>query len=232
LISFSRSATSFSRKIRKLTGYRPGNKKLYELAFRHRSASALLKDGTPVNNERLEFLGDAIFGAVIADYLFTQFPNRDEGKLTQMRSRIVNREFMNSLALTMGINEFIISQSLNTTKNISGNTLEALTGALFIDKGYRKTRKFILKKIIKLHISNSLLLSENKDYKSLLIQWGQKNKKEICFEIYEMIDEMEKLPRFVASVKVMDDKIGEGSGYTKKEAQQRASRTALKNLPS
>ena len=210
----------------------PGNRKLYELAFTHRSASVLLMDGTHVNNERLEFLGDAIFGAVITDYLFMQFPNRDEGVLTKMRSRIVNREFMNSLATTLGINELIISQSLNTTKNISGNTLEALTGALFIDKGYRKTRKFILKKIIKLHISNSFLLSENNDYKSLLIQWGQKNKKEIYFEIYEMVDEMEKLPLFIASVKVMDNKIGEGSGYTKKEAQQKASRQALENLPT
>jgi ribonuclease III len=221
-----------SRKIKKLTGFQPGNIKLYELAFTHRSASVVLENGRQVNNERLEFLGDAILGAVVTDYLFKEFPHYNEGDLTKLRSKIVNREFMNSLAQKIGIDTFIISQpkGMPQRKHIYGNTLEALIGSIFLDKGFRKTRKFISKKIIRPHVNTAWLISSNTDYKSMLIQWGQKNKQEISFENYELVDGEEKLPLFVASVKVMNLCVGEGTGLTKKEAQQHAAKHALENI--
>lgn len=221
-----------SRKIKKLTGFQPGNIKLYELAFTHRSASVVLENGRQVNNERLEFLGDAILGAVVTDYLFKEFPHYNEGDLTKLRSKIVNREFMNSLAQKIGIDTFIISQpkGMPQRKHIYGNTLEALIGSIFLDKGFKKTRKFISKKIIRPHVNTAWLISSNTDYKSMLIQWGQKNKQEISFDNYELVDGEEKLPLFVASVKVMNLCVGEGTGLTKKEAQQHAAKHALENI--
>lgn len=229
---FFESNKQVSRKIKKLTGFPPGNIKLYELAFTHRSASVILENGQQVNNERLEFLGDAILGAVVTDYLFKEFPHYNEGDLTKLRSKIVNREFMNSLAQKIGIDTFIISQAkgMPQKKHIYGNTLEALIGSIFLDKGFKKTRKFILKKIIRSHVNSAWLISSNTDYKSLLIQWGQKNKQEISFDNFELVDEEEKLPVFVASVKVMNLCVGEGTGSTKKEAQQHAAKHALENI--
>ncbi len=226
---FFDSKKRYSGKIKKLTGYPPGNMKLYELAFTHRSASVILEDGRRVNNERLEFLGDAVLGAVIADYLFLKFPESTEGDLTKMRSKIVNRVFMNNLARDMGVHNFIVSNAngMPQNKHIFGNTLEALIGSLFLDKGFKKTRKFILGKIIKPHVSRAWLLSSNTDYKSLLIQWGQKNKQEISFDNYELVDEEEKFPVFVSSVKIANMGVGEGTGLTKKEAQQHAAKHAL-----
>lgn len=226
------SKKRISGKIKKLTGFQPGNLKLYELAFTHRSASLILEDGRKVNNERLEFLGDAILGAVITDYLFLKFPDSTEGDLTKMRSKIVNREFMNSLAKKIGIHDFIVSNvnGMPHKKHIYGNTLEALIGSLFLDKGFKKTRKFILRKIIRPHVNSGWLVSSNTDYKSLLIQWGQKNKQEISFDNYELVDEEEKMPVFVASVKVSNLCVGEGTGLTKKEAQQHAAKHALENI--
>jgi len=226
------SKKRFSGKIKKLTGYPPGNRKLYELAFTHRSASVILEDGRRVNNERLEFLGDAILGAVIADYLFLKFPESAEGDLTKMRSKIVNREFMNNLARDLGVHDFIVSNAngMPQKKHIFGNTLEALIGSLFLDKGFKKTRKFILRKIIRPNVNSGWLISSNSDFKSLLIQWGQKNKQEISFDNYELVDEEEKMPVFVASVKVSNLCVGEGTGPTKKEAQQHAAKNALENI--
>lgn len=231
---FFDSNKRLSQKIKKLTGFQPGNIRLYELAFTHRSASVVLEDGTQVNNERLEFLGDAIFGAVVTDFLFTRFPHKNEGDLTKMRSKIVNREYMNSLAKKIGINGFIISQpmGIQLKKHIYGNTLEALIGTVFLDKGFKKTRKFILKKIIKPYINSSWLISSNSDYKSMLIQWGQKNKQEISFDNYELVDREEKLPVFVATARIMNQNAGEGTGSTKKEAQQHAAKHALENISS
>ena len=229
---FFDSKGRFSKKIKNLTGFQPGNIRLYELAFTHRSASVILENGEQVNNERLEFLGDAIFGAVVTDFLFNSFPNCNEGELTKMRSKIVNREFMNTLAQDIKINHFIVSQprGMLLKKHIYGNALEALIGSVFLDKGFKKTRKFILKKIIRPFVDPEWLISANTDYKSILIQWGQKNKQEVSFENYERLNEEEKLPVFVSSVKIMDLPVGEGMGSTKKEAQQLAAKQALETI--
>ncbi len=222
----------FSKKITKLIGSRPGNIKLYELAFTHRSATIVLDDGSHFNNERLEFLGDSILGAIITDYLFNQFLYRNEGNLSKMRAKIVNRDFLNSMAQKMGMQNYLISH-LNGSlhkKHVYGNTLEALIGTIYIDKGFKKTRKFVHEKIIKPYVDPLWIVSDDSDYKSLLMQWGQKNKQEISFDNIERRDDKLNHPVFISSVKIMNNYVGAGTGLTKKEAQQHAAKLALENI--
>src|SRR5512133_2547870 len=133
-----------------MVGFKPGNLKLYEIAFIHRSASFTLPDGKKINNERLEYLGDAVLDAILSDYLFELFPDANEGFLTKIRSRIVNREVLNQLAVSMGIDKVLISNlgSGHQTRNLYGDALEALIGALFLDKGFERTKKIILKNVL------------------------------------------------------------------------------------
>ena len=132
----------FGSRLREILGFKPGNLRLYEIAFIHRSASYTLPNGKRINNERLEFLGDSILDTILSDFLFTRFPDANEGFLTKIRSRIVNRDILNQLAVSMGINKILVSNvsPVNVTKNLYGDALEALIGAVYIDKGLRKTK--------------------------------------------------------------------------------------------
>ena len=211
-----------------LLGYYPRKWDVYELAFIHRSASVLLGNGTSVNNERLEFLGDAVLDAVIAEFLFDRFPGKDEGFLSKMRSKIVKRKQLNYLADKIGVNQLVTSNSINYRggKHISGNAFEALVGAVYLDKGYNKTRDFIIKKILDNHIDLLELEQKESDYKSRIIEWAQKNKIEINFESEEEIGNSSKIPYFVARVVISNQLMGEGRGASKKEAEQNASEQA------
>jgi len=207
----------------------PGKIKLYEIAFLHRSASVTFSDGTIINNERLEYLGDAILDAIIADYLFKKFPRKKEGFLTQMRSKIVKRSNLDHLARQVGVDELIVS---NTNRNIHkkhiyGDAFEALIGAIYLDKGYEKTRKYIVNNVIKNYVDLDQLINTEMDYKSRIIEWGQKNKYNIIFETKEECHELEQSPVFVASISVGDTTLGCGQGKSKKEAEQNASEQAF-----
>lgn len=218
----------FVRKLYRLTGFFPGNHKVYKIAFTHKSASIQFDSERYINNERLEYLGDAILAAVIADYLFSYFPFKKEGFLTKIRARIVSREQLNEIAIKLGLQELIISQlKVNGTKNIYGNAFEALIGAIYIDKGYKKTKRFIIKKIIKKYININELIQSDSDYKSKLIELAQKNKLEIVFEDSDGELNEQNVPFFKSSVKINNKIFGKGTGNSKKEAQQQASREAL-----
>ncbi|MDP4210483.1 MAG: ribonuclease III [Bacteroidota bacterium] len=210
----------------------PGKLKLYEIAFLHRSASISFSDGTVVNNERLEYLGDAILDAVIADYLFKKFPRKKEGFLTQMRSKIVKRANLDQLARNLGVDYFIVSNTQRNShkKHIYGDAFEALIGAIYLDKGYEKTRKYIINYVLKNFVDLEDLLSKETDYKSRIIEWGQKNKEMVTFETAEEYTEMEQAPSFVAHVKSSGLLIGEGMGRSKKEAEQNAAEQAYNNV--
>lgn len=210
----------------------PGKLKLYEIAFLHRSASISFSDGTVVNNERLEYLGDAILDAVIADYLFKKFPRKKEGFLTQMRSKIVKRANLDQLARNLGVDYFIVSNTQRNShkKHIYGDAFEALIGAIYLDKGYEKTRKYIINYVLKNFVDLEDLLSKETDYKSRIIEWGQKNKEMVTFETAEEYTEMEQAPSFVAHVKSSGHLIGEGMGRSKKEAEQNAAEQAYNNV--
>lgn len=213
----------------------PGTCDLYHIAFIHKSARLRLKDGTTVDNERLEFLGDAILDAVIAEYLYKIYPEQDEGFLTQLRSKIVKRKQLNKLAQKLGLSTLIKSNtSMNQAqKNILGNAFEALIGAVYLDKGYLQTKKFIINRILARYLDLEKLSLRESDFKSRLIEWAQKNKKEISFVNKEEINVPGREMVFMSSVIIMDQSYGTGSGYSKKEAEQKAAEQALlKVMPS
>lgn len=222
---------SFTRQLKRILGFRPGNFKLYQLAFVHKSASGFIFNDTKLNNERLEFLGDAILDSMVAEYLFRRFPDKEEGFLTQTRSKLVNRDNLNHLAIKLGIGEMIISKmSKDNHRSVYGDTLEALIGALYLDKGYKRTKSIVLERIIQSDININRLLATETDFKSRVIEWGQKNKKTVSFTSFEEIEEQSNTPVFITHLFVVDDVVGRGSGFSKKESEQNAARQALQLL--
>lgn len=228
LVNLFGSKRIFFLTLKRITGFFPGELAFYELAFIHKSASKTT-NGHFVNNERLEYLGDAILDAVVADFVFTSFPHKDEGFLTQMRSKLVKRAFLDDLAMQLGIHRLVISQipSFNNKKHLYGNALEALVGAIYLDKGYALTKKFVINKVIKKYVDLQELIQTETDFKSRIIEWGQKNKQEIYFDNQEEIFDLKKNPIFISRVKVVDKNIGTGKGFSKKEAEQNAAEQAL-----
>jgi ribonuclease-3 len=201
------------------------------MAFIHKSASIVMQNGDVINNERLEYLGDAILDAVVADYLFKAFPDKNEGFLTKMRSKMVKRKHLNLLAYRMGLNQLIISHTnpVNVSKHLYGNALEALVGAIYLDKGFSKTCQFVERIINKFVDIEKLKLSES-DYKSKLIEWAQKNKVEVIFDSHEELSGNHKIPQFVSYIKLLNEELGRGVGHSKKDAEQKAAKIALENI--
>jgi ribonuclease-3 len=222
----------FGSRLKNIFGFKPGNLKLYEIAFIHRSASFILPDGKKINNERLEYLGDAVLSAILSDYLFEKFPDANEGFLTKIRARIVNREILNQLAISMGINKILISNtnSTHTTKNLYGDSLEALIGSLFLDKGFKKTKKLFIANVINKYLDLELIVETDTDYKSLVFEWVQKNKSSLLFKYNEEYDFNLKKSVFSTTLAIDNKNLGEGHGTSKKEAEQEASSQAWKCL--
>lgn len=222
---------TFRSELKKILGFRPRKTGLYEVAFIHRSATVDFH-GSNANNERLEYLGDAILDAVLSEYLFRHYPLASEGELTKLRSRLANRNILNNIALSMSVDKLIISYVNNNCQstNIYGDALEALIGALFIDKGYDKTRKFITRHILNDYIDLKKIISTETDYKSQLFQWAQKMQKQISFNYNEYYNFTTKNYVFKTVLKIDHDVYAEGSGQSKKEAEQQASLIALKKI--
>jgi ribonuclease III len=219
-------------RLKKILGFKPGNLKLYEIAFIHRSATFTLPDGNKVNNERLEYLGDAVLDAILSDFLFEKFPDATEGFMTKIRSRIVNREILNHLAISMGIKEILISNisSFQPTKNLYGDALEALIGSLFLDKGFRKTKKFFIRNVLNKYLDLEVIVNTDTDYKSLVFEWVQKHKSSLIFTYNEEYDFNLKKSVFSTTLIIDKKEMGEGHGTSKKEAEQEASNQAWKRL--
>jgi ribonuclease-3 len=188
--------------------------------------------GKWLNNERLEFLGDAILDAVIADILYMHFPNRREGYLTNTRSKIVQRENLNRIAVKLGLHKMVIYSTRLNSHNIHlyGNALEALIGAIYLDQGYRKCYHFVDTMIIKKHINLDLIARKEVNFKSALIEWSQKNKLSIVFDLIESFTDNNGSPVFQTGITLFDRQIGVGIGYSKKESQQNAAKMAIKKL--
>jgi ribonuclease-3 len=221
----------FYKLIFQLTGLYPSNLQVFKVAFTHKSASRSIDRSRNLNNERLEFLGDAILASIVADFLYDYFPFKKEGFLTKMRARIVSREQLNDIALNMGLQFHIVSHNkINGTKNIYGNALEALIGAVFVDKGFKKTKEFILNKIIDQNIDLYRLALTDSDYKSQVIEWAQKNKLDIIYEDEEVESTEHNNLYFTSIIKLGENILGRGQGSSKKEAQQNASKEALDNI--
>jgi ribonuclease-3 len=219
----------FYFKLVHLLGFFPRKISLYQLAFLPKSASVGRGTDPTLNNERLEYLGDAILDAIVADYLFDRFPDANEGFMTKLRSRIVKRKNMDYLARQIEIPSLIRQDSLpgNKSKHLYGNTLEALIGAIYIDRGYRMSRRFFVRKIVQKHIDLVQLVNRDPDYKSRIIEWAQKNKVEVTFESREEHDSRQKSPSFVSTITLGGNLAGTGRGSAKKEAEQRAAKEAV-----
>jgi len=229
---FSNKRKEFYLFLKEVLGFYPGNTHLYEIAFIHKSASITDHLGNLINNERLEYLGDAILGAVVAEFLYKRFPQRDEGFLTQMRSKLVNRTFLSDLMKETGLEKFVNSKQFRKTNatSIDGDTLEALIGAIYLDKGYEKARYVIIKRIINQHVDLNKVEELDNNFKSQLIEWGQKNKQEVNFNTIEEEKPKNKNSIFVTSVEVENEILGRGYGISKKESQQNAAQDALKKI--
>ncbi|MDR1645501.1 MAG: ribonuclease III [Tannerellaceae bacterium] len=215
----------------KLLGFYPDNVALYEEAFLHTSAAEYGK-GKWHHNERLEFLGDAVLDAIVADILYKHFPNHREGFLTNTRSKIVQRDNLNRIAEKLGLNKMlVVTTRLNTRNNyVYGNALEALIGAIYLDQGYRKCYQFVDKVIIEKYIDLDGIARKKVNFKSSLIEWSQKNKLEITFDVIETFIDNEGNPVFQSKATLLDNQIGVGIGFSKKESQQNAAKMAIRKL--
>jgi ribonuclease-3 len=219
-------------RLRKILGFYPGNIRIYEIAFIHRSASLILPDRKKVNNERLEYLGDAVLNAILSDYLFEKFPDATEGFMTKIRSRIVNREVLNQLASSMGIDNILVTNisSVQSTRNLYGDALEALIGAVFLDKGFKKTKKLFLRNVFNKYLELNDIVNTDTDYKSLVFEWVQKHKSNLIFTYNEEYDFNLKKSVFSTTLLIDKKEFGTGQGASKKEAEQEASRKAWERL--
>lgn len=216
--------------IQTITGFSPSNLSLYKLAILHTSR-AKESNGYRESNERLEYLGDAILGAAVADYLFKKYPFKDEGFLTEIRSRIVNRDSLNLLARKMGVNHIVLFDQKNAQlqRVVLGNTLEAIVGAVYLDKGYLRCKKFVIEKLVQPHFNLELVVSTNLNYKSKLIEWTQRHGKSVRFDLIDIKKERNQ-KEFAIQVFIGDEPMGMGYGFTKKRAEQDAAQKTCQQL--
>jgi len=225
--SFLTGDKNLFRSVKNIFGFYPENINLYKLALLHRSATTKKIKGLKINNERLEYLGDAILGAIVADYLFRRFPYKDEGFLTEMRSKIVSRSSLNKLAIKLALPNILRSslESVNSNRAANGDAFEALVGAIYLDKGYNFTNKVLITRIINLHFDLEQLVEEEISYKSRIIEWAQKEKKDIEFKVLEEIGEKQEKMYLVALI-VDGNTLSSAKDYSIKGAEKLAAETA------
>ena len=213
----------------KILGFYPRNIELYQQALLHKSVSMRQRKGRLLNNERLEFLGDAILDAVVGDIVYKKFPGKREGFLTNTRSKIVQRETLNDVAVKIGLDKLIKYTAKQSSHNsyMCGNAFEALIGAIYLDRGYRACKKFMEERIINRYLNLDKISRKEVNFKSGLIEWSQKNKFVIAFELMNQEVDEEQNPVFETQVMVENIPAGKGRGYSKKESQQEAAHYTL-----
>lgn len=217
-----------------MLGFVPKNVRLYQMAFRHKSVAITIKEGVKNSNERLEFLGDAVLGSVIAELLFKLYPYKDEGFLTELRSKIVSRANLNQLSRKLGFNELIEYDARmvsypNKQSSLLGDAFEAVVGAVYVERGYTFTKDFLLNRIIKPHVDIHTLEITETNFKSRLIEWCQHYGKEVQFvHLDNPGGESSKL--FSVEVLVDGSTCGEGRDFNKKSAEKLAAEKACEFL--
>ena len=208
----------------KILGFIPKDLGIYEQALLHRSASTKTEKGKWVNNERLEFLGDAVLDTVVADIVFRKFENKKEGFLTNTRSKIVQRETLNKLAVELGLDKLVVSATKGSSHNnyMYGNAFEAFVGAIYLDQGYEVCKSFIEKRVIDRYLDLGRIARKEVNFKSKLIEWSQKNKADLKFDLIESFLDNENNPVFQTQVILCGIKAGIGTGYSKKESDRKS----------
>ena len=219
----------FANRVRSLVGFTPSNIDVFKLAFYHKSNSEE-KDLAISSNERLEYLGDAILGAVIGEYLFKKYPNMNEGFLTKMRSKIVKRKSLNDIGERMRLDEFLTEyNNTRVSRSMLGNALEALVGAVYLEKGYKKTARFLIRKVLMEYIDIHELETYDDNYKSQLLEYCQKNGQSVSYKTIAKY-KSEKRDCFKVAVLIDEEKIAIADDFNKKSAEQHASFKALQKL--
>ncbi len=223
--SIAKEDEDFYNELKKLLNFSPKKIDIYKKAFTHRSLKLIDKEGNPVNYERLEFLGDAMLGSIIASYLYKKVPNGTEGYLTQMRSKIVSREHLNELGKDLNLIKFVKSNIAkeNIGDNIYGNIFESLVGAIYLDKGYNYCKKFIYEKVISPYVDIAKLEGKITSYKGLIIEWCQKQKKQYLFDTYEDSGN-ENIKHFSVKISIDGVMVAKGRATSKKKAEEQASK--------
>lgn len=216
----------------KILGFYPRNIQLYQQALLHKSTSIRSEKGRPLNNERLEFLGDAILDAIVGDIVYKHFEGRREGFLTNTRSKIVQRETLNKLAVEIGLDKLVKYSTRSSSHNsyMYGNAFEAFIGAIYLDQGYERCKRFMEEKIFKNYIDLDKMSRKEVNFKSKLIEWSQKSKVEVSFELIEQFLDEDYNPMFHTEIRIEGVSAGKGTGYSKKESQQNAAQAALKKI--
>ena len=232
------SDKEFVRELSKILGFIPRNIHLYKRAFTHKSLTAredqdekTSKRHYPTNNERLEFLGDAILDSVTAEYLFRKYPTQDEGFLTQMRSKMVNRKALNKISADMELDLFLREQgATRISQTMMGNTFEAFIGAIYLDVGYNRTKKFIINRMLRQYLDVHELETTNTNYKSQLLEFSQKHQHTIKYDVLRHYRTKNNRERFKIAVLIDGKSIAIAEDYSKKSAEQKASEKALKHI--
>ena len=216
----------------KILGFFPRNIQLYQQALLHKSTSLRSEKGRPINNERLEFLGDAILDAIVGDIVYQRFEGKREGFLTNTRSKIVQRETLNKLAVEIGLDKLIKYSTRSSSHNsyMYGNAFEAFIGAIYLDQGYDRCKQFMEQRIINQYIDLEKISRKEVNFKSKLIEWSQKNKTEVSFELIEQFFDQDSNPIFQTEVRIEGIPAGTGIGYSKKESQQNVAQMAIKKV--
>jgi ribonuclease-3 len=216
--------------IRHIFGFSPSNINLYKQALRHKSAASEIRQGVKNSNERLEYLGDAVLSSVIATYLFKKFPYKEEGFLTEMRSKLVSRQRLNMICEKIGLDKLIqTGDSASVSQSIKGNAFESVVGAIYIDKGYDFTLKVIVKNIIISHLDIDEIEHEESNFKSRLLEWAQKEKKSLEYKIADIKD-TSKNKIYYVEVYIDNAISGKGSGFSIKAAEQAAADNAMRKI--
>ncbi|MFZ4426015.1 MAG: ribonuclease III [Saprospiraceae bacterium] len=223
---------AFTAKLRNLLGFTPANLGIFKLAFSHRSTPLenINKNYAIQNNERLEYLGDAVLGTIVAEYLFKKYPDSDEGFLTKMRSKIVKRNALNRLGDKMGLDVFLSQQNnLRLSKSMLGNAVEALIGAVYLEQGYDNTRQYVVQEVLRKYVNIHELERLDDNYKSQLLEWCQKNGMVVSYKLVARY-KFEKRDRFKVAVMVDGKRMGIADDFNKKSAEQMASERAMLEL--
>lgn len=222
------SGSTFKKELKNILGFKPGNISLYKTALTHRS----VREGADENNERLEYLGDAVLSALVADYLFKRYPYKEEGFLTEMRSKMVNRQQLNEIAVRMGLKKITLYNKMDGSLKVSqifGNTLEALVGAIYLDHGYKLTSKWVLEYIILPHMFIDELEMLEINHKNKLYGWANKNGKVLEFEtLDEKLENGRRL--FTIAATIDGHEVARGKAFNKKDASQIAAQSAVEKL--
>jgi ribonuclease-3 len=218
----------FIRSLHNLLGFYPSNLAVYKLAFSHRSLALETAGGNRLSNERLEYLGDAVLGAVVAEMLFKKYPFKDEGFLTEMRSRIVSREHLKQLAVRIGVDELLQKDAgPGSYRSMYGDAFEAFIGAIYLDKGYDSTKRDILDRIIRPHVDMVEIESTEKNFKSVLLNWGQRERRTVTFET---VSEDVRARQITVRLLIDGQEKAVATEHIKKKAEQMAAEKMCKEL--